>query len=966
MLTPKNINSEQIKRTYSKRLSVPGWAVDLAMVLLAAVLAALFLGGIRLVAAEQIEGPIDGAGIMAAPTAVDDGYSVNEDTILSINPAQSLLINDTDPENDKLTAILVTDVTHGELNLNTNGSFNYTPLTNYVGQDTFTYVANDGTENSNNATVTITINQVNDLPVAGDDVFTVDEDSGPTDLDVLINDTDPDPLDDLYVLDVTTPANGTVVNHTSYVTYTPDLNFHGDDIFNYIVSDGNGGSDQATVTIHVTPMEDLPIAALDTSTTPEDTPIIINVMGNDVLGDTPTTITAVTQGTLGGVVNNISTVTYNPSPNLYGEDAFTYTITDSDGDISEATVNITITPVDEPLDAVDDTAVTPEESPIIIDVLLNDLPGDLPTTITATSNGAHGTVQNNGSDVTYTPVSNYFGTDTFTYTITDSNGDQDTASVDVTVTAVDDTLTAEDDTSSTAEDTAVNIYVMSNDVLGDQPTTITSVTQGTHGTVVNHTSYLTYTPALNYDSTDSFNYTITDFDGDPSEATVTVTVNPINDPPVALNDSYTVAEDTTLSKATRAEGVLNNDTDIEGTTLIVQSGDDNLVRPEHGVLILGSDGAFSYDPEDNFFGTDTFQYKADDGLLASEFATVTINVTAVDDSPVALNDPRSVPEDSVNVDLTVLLNDNFGGDGPGAIPLEITDGPDHGSATVDQNGTPNNPVDDKILYSPALNYNGPDSLTYQICDAVSPVQTCVQAVVSITVTAVNDLPVAVADSYTLNTRTMTGEKTLEINLTGLLANDVDPDNNLQAIKVSDPSYGDVVINPDGSFTYTADELFDGQVDTFMYRATEVGGGGSSAPVTVTITVDLVKPPEIPVWVQPIPTYKPFYPPYPEYSSGEILLEASINEFDDFGYIEFVRWDFILNDWVVIGTDNTAPYTSILQVTDLRLENDGINELFIRAYDLHGNYVPHDVTEERQLLVRVVHFDFSLYLPMILK
>ncbi|PYR58664.1 MAG: hypothetical protein DMF91_16680, partial [Acidobacteria bacterium] len=104
------------------------------------------------------------------PVAVSDSYAGTEDTALTV-AAPGVLANDTDVESDPLTAILVSGPAHGTLTLNANGSFTYTPAANYNGSDSFTYQANDGTANSNVATVTITVNGVNDAPVAGNDSY---------------------------------------------------------------------------------------------------------------------------------------------------------------------------------------------------------------------------------------------------------------------------------------------------------------------------------------------------------------------------------------------------------------------------------------------------------------------------------------------------------------------------------------------------------------------------------------------------------------------------------------------------------------------------------------------------------------------------------------------------------------------------------------------------------------------------
>ena len=155
-------------------------------------------------------------------------------------------------------------------------------------------------------------------------------------------------------------------------------------------------------------------------------------------------------------------------------------------------------------------------------------------------------VNNGDGTFTYTPAAGFNGSDSFTYTITDHDGETSTATVTITVTPVNDVPAAAADSYSTHEDTAFTTgNVLTNDTLGDTPTTITAFdalsTNG--GTVVNNgDGTFTYTPAADFNGSDSFTYTITDTDGETSTATVTIAVTPVNDAPIAVADSYRVTE----------------------------------------------------------------------------------------------------------------------------------------------------------------------------------------------------------------------------------------------------------------------------------------------------------------------------------------------------------------------------------------------------------------------------------------
>ncbi|SNS43115.1 conserved repeat domain-containing protein, partial [Dokdonia pacifica] len=274
-----------------------------------------------------------------------------------------------------------------------------------------------------------------------DDTATTPEDT-PVDIDVLDNDTF-NPNSDVEVTDVTDPANGTVtINADGTVTYTPDPDYIGEDTFDYTVTvtnpDGSTTTETATVTVTVTPVEDV---MDDTATTPEDTPVDIDVLDNDTFNpNSDVEVTDVTDPANGTVtINADGTVTYTPDPDYIGEDTFDYTVTVTNPDGSTttetATVTVTVTPVE---DVMDDTATTPEDTPVDIDVLDNDtFNPNSDVEVTDVTDPANGTVTINADGtVTYTPDPNYNGTDTFDYTVTVTNPDGSTTTETATVTVI--------------------------------------------------------------------------------------------------------------------------------------------------------------------------------------------------------------------------------------------------------------------------------------------------------------------------------------------------------------------------------------------------------------------------------------------------------------------------------------------------------------------------------------------------
>jgi uncharacterized repeat protein (TIGR01451 family) len=451
----------------------------------------------------------------------------------------NVLANDTiaPDAGEILTIIAVTQSAHGTV-VNNGTNVSYTPAPNYFGPDSFTYTISDGNGGSDTATVSVTVVNVNDNPDAVNDAATVNEDSSGNVINVLANDTiAPDAGETLTLTAVTQAAHGTVVNNGTNVSYTPTPNYIGPDSFTYTISDGNGGSDSATVNVTVVNVNDNPDAVNDTATVNEDSSgNVLNVLANDTIspdsGET-LTITAVTQAAHGAVVNNGTNVSYTPALNYFGPDSFTYTISDGNGGSDSATVTVTVVNVNDNPDAVNDTAtVTEDSSGNVINVLANDtIAPDAGETLTiiAVTQAAHGTVVNNVTNVSYTPGPNYFGPDSFTYTISDGKGGSDTATVSVNVVNTNDNPDAVNDTANVNQDSSGNVIsVLANDTIAPdagETLTITAVTQPAHGTVVNIGTNVSYTASPNYFGPDSFTYTISDGNGGSDSATVNVSVN---------------------------------------------------------------------------------------------------------------------------------------------------------------------------------------------------------------------------------------------------------------------------------------------------------------------------------------------------------------------------------------------------------------------------------------------------------
>ncbi|ADO74013.1 Ig-like domain-containing protein [Stigmatella aurantiaca] len=754
------------------------------------------------------------------PVAEDDAFTVLEDSGAT---ALDVLANDTlAPDvGETLSIVAVTQPANGTVTL-TGGVLRFTPAANFSGTTTFTYTVSDGNGGSDTATVTVTVTPVNDPPDAVNDNYTVLEDSGATVLDVLANDTTaPDTGETLTLTAVTQPANGTVTLGTGNVSYTPPANYNGTTTFTYTVSDGNGGTDTATVTVTVTPVNDPPVANDDAFTVAENSAATaLDVLANDTLapdvGET-LSISAVTQPANGTVTLTGGVLRFKPATNFSGTTTFTYTVSDGNGGTATATVTVMVTPVNHPPDAKNDNYTVAENSgATVLDVLANDTtaPDTGETlTVTAVTQPANGTVTFTPSNVSFTPAANFNGTTTFTYTVSDGNGGTDTASVSVTVTPVNDPPTANDDAFTVLEDSGFTVLdVLANDTT--EPDTgetlsVIAVTLPTHGAVTLTGGVVRFRPEANFNGTTTFTYTVSDGNNGTDTATVTVTVTPMNDPPRAVNDSFTVAED---SGATVLD-VLANDTSAPdvGETLTIIA----VTQPGGGTVTFTA-SSVSFTPAANFFGTTAFTYTISDGNGGTATATVTLNVSPVNDPPTANNDAYSVAEDSGTTVLNVLANDSSAPEAGETLTITAVTQPSEGAVTF----TPGN-----VSYTPPANYYGVATFTYTISDGNGGTAT---ATVTVTVTPVNDLPVANNDSFSVEENS--GATALDV-----LANDsTAPDigETLTITAVTQPANGSVTLTG-GVVRFTPATDFNGTT-TFTYTVSDGNGGTATATVTIVV------------------------------------------------------------------------------------------------------------------------------------
>jgi hypothetical protein len=499
----------------------------------------------------------------------------------------------------------------------------------------------------------------NQSPVTSDDTLTVVEDSNLERKDVVENDTDAD-NDPLILTGFSYDGDGAVGINTDNVSlnYTPVADFNGTETITYTVSDGTDTA-TGTLTVTVTAVDDAPVAVDDELTVIEDADLTSkNVIENDTDVDQDTlTLTEVSytgEGTAAVNTDGVS-VDYTPAAEFNGTETITYTV--SDGTLSATgTLTVTVTATNDNIPVTEDDTLTVDEDSDLTskNVVENDTDADNdPLTLTEFSYDGDGAVAINTDNVSidYTPVVDFNGTETITYTVSDGT-DTATGTLTVEVTAVNDAPVAFEDELTVIEDADLTSKnVIENDTDVDQDTlTLTEVSYTGDGIAAINSDGVSvdYTPAADFNGTETITYTVSD--GTTSTTgTLSVTVISVNDAPIAVNDLLTVDEDSDLT----SKNVVENDTDVDQDTLtlteVSYTGD--------GIAAINSDGvSVDYTPAADFNGTETITYTVSDGTDTAT-GTLTVEVTAVNDAPVAVEDELTVIEDADLTSKNVIEND---------------------------------------------------------------------------------------------------------------------------------------------------------------------------------------------------------------------------------------------------------------------------------------------------------------------
>ncbi|QSX29769.1 retention module-containing protein [Shewanella cyperi] len=818
-----------------------------------------------------------------ATNAVNDFNTVAEDTVASGN----VLDNDSDVD-DELSVVSFevngnsysagdsVELDGGTLVLNADGSYSFTPNADWNGNvPVVTYTTNTGAT----ATLTIVVTPVDDATNAVNDFNTVAEDTVASG-NVLDNDSDID--SELSVVSFTIAGDETVysagdsveldggtlvLNADGSYSFTPNADWNGNvPVVTYTTNTGA----TATLTIVVTPVDDATNAVNDLNTVAEDTVASGNVLDNDSDIDSELSVVSfevngnsysagdsveLDGGTL--VLNADGSYSFTPNADWNGNvPVVTYTTNTG----ATATLTIVVTPVDDATNAVNDFNTVAEDTVASGNVLDNDSDIDSELSVVSFTIAGDETVYSAGDSVELdggTLVLNADGSYSFTpnadwngnvpvVTYTTNTGA--TATLTIVVTPVDDATNAVNDFNTVAEDTVASGNVLDNDSDIDSELSVVSFTIAGDETVYSAGDSVELdggTLVLNADGSYSFTPNA-DWNGNVpvvtyttntgATATLTIVVTPVDDATNAVNDFNTVAEDTVASG-----NVLDNDSDIDSELSVVSftiAGDETVysagdsVELDGGTLVLNADGSYSFTPNADWNGNvPVVTYTTNTGATA----TLTIVVTPVDDATNAVNDFNTVAEDTV-ASGNVLDNDSDVDDDLTVVSFEVNGNSYSAGDSVElDGGTLVLNADGSYSFTPNADWNG------NVPVVTYTTNTGATATLTIVVTPVDDATNAVNDFNTVAEDTVASGNVLD--------NDSDVDDELSVVsfEVNGNSYsagdsveldgGSLVLNADGSYSFTPNADWNGNVPVVTYTTNT----GATATLTIVVTPENDEP-----------------------------------------------------------------------------------------------------------------------------
>ncbi|ELB2754256.1 tandem-95 repeat protein [Vibrio alginolyticus] len=760
------------------------------------------------------------------PVPQDQQFSVEEDGTLIFTDAD-LLTGATDIEGDNLTVEGVSyDGSDGILTDNGNGTYTFAPNENFNGDVNFSFDVSDGTDTVS-ANIDVSVTPVDDAPVSGNLAYSVDEDGSiRLSQEQLLSQASDVEGDALTASNLSVDGNATVTqNDDGSFTITPDADFNGDIDISFDISDGTN-TVQATADLTVNPINDLPVPQDQQFSVEEDgtlqfTEADLLAGATDIEGDDLSVTGISYEGTDGVLTDNgDGTYSFAPNENFNGDVNFSFDVSDGTDTVS-ANVDVSVTPVNDPPVAGSTSYTVHEDNSITISdaqLLANssDLEGDVSIDSVSYS-GSDGVLQINGDGTyTFSPNENFNGEVTLDVVVADEEGATDVTTAGITVLEVNDPPVAGPTSYTIDEDSVLTfsesqVLLNASDVEGDVELAGISY-DGSDGIfTVNDDGTCSFAPNENFNGQVQLDVTIRDEDGAEVDTVINVNVLPINDAPVSGDLAYSVDEDGAITLS--QEQLLSQASDIEGDGLTAS----DLTVDGNATVTANDDGSFTITPDADFNGDIDIQFNITDGTDTIK-ATADLTVNPVNDLPVPQDQQFSVEEDGTlqftDADLlagaTDIDGDNLTVDG---ISYTGSDGvlTDHGDGTY--------------TFAPNENFNGDVSFSFGVSDGTETVP----ANVDVSVTPVNDPPVAGSTSYTVDE-----DNAITISDEQLLANSSDVEG---AVSIDSVTYsgtdGVFQDNGDGTYTFMPNENFSGDISLDVIVADEQGAiDETTAGITV--------------------------------------------------------------------------------------------------------------------------------------
>lgn len=593
------------------------------------------------------------------------------------------------------------------------------------------------------------------------------------------------------------PKNGeATVDAGGKLSYRPKANWFGNDELMVEVTDGKAKVPRK-VTLAVSAVNDAPAAAALELKAQEDKQARGQVAAKDADGDPLTYAVgdAPAQGAL--EVDRVGKLTYTPPANHHGTVTMSVRVSDGTTD-AKVPVTVVLAPENDAPEAKDDQATTDEDKPIQGQLPVSDVDQDA-LSVTVTKKPAHGSLEVDAAkgSYAYQPAKDFAGDDGFSFTVSDGHASAK-GNVAILVRNLNDPPSVQPLALSGDEDTEIKGKVIAKDPDADHIFFTLKSEPKTGDAELDEAGNVTFTPAKDFVGTESFNVEVSDFAGGTIVA-VTATVRPVNDAPVAAEDSFRGNEDQPITGAVKA-------TDVDKDALRFA-----LAKwPKNGMIELSPDGKWKLMPNANWHGEDSFVAEVSDGKATAQ-ATVAITIKPVNDAPQAVDAAVTTSEDTAvkgSIKGTDIDKD--------ALEYAIGKAPKLGQATIDARSG-------AFVYQPSANSNGDDTFSVKVSDGPATVEVTVSARIA----PVNDAPVATASEKK-------GDE--DVALPGALrATDVDQDTLSYAITAM-PKNGAVELNPStGAYAYTPRTDFHGN-DAFRW---EVSDGKLKASAEVKMTIAAV-------------------------------------------------------------------------------------------------------------------------------